>query len=160
MATDAQRAHLHALMAWTVEQEPLIHYAQVRPMRTRGFREQELATLFDAGHSIAMDCSEGVTLLCRLAGLADPNGQGYDGTGYTGTLLSHLPHYTKPGAAAIGALVVFGPDTGDHVAMVYTAGSDPLLWSHGAENGPRLVRLSVEKAVHRAPTTFLSVAAL
>lgn len=160
MATDAQRAHLHALMGWTVEHEPLIHYAQVRPMRTVRFREQELATLFDAGHSIAMDCSEGVTLLCRLAGLADPNGRGYDGAGFTGTMLDTLPHYTKPSSANVGALVVFGPGSGDHVCMVDTPGADPLLWSHGSEGGPRLVKLSAEKAVHRPPTTFLSVAAL
>jgi hypothetical protein len=148
-------------MRWTVAHEPLIHYAQMRPMRTAHYHEQELADLFDAvGHTIAMDCSEGVTLLCRLAGLRDPNGAGYDGSGYTGTLLAHLPHYTKPSGADVGALVVFGPGAGDHVAMVDTPGSDPLLWSHGAENGPRLVRLSVEKAVHRPPTTFLSIAAL
>lgn len=160
MATQAQRAHLHALMRWTREHEPLIHYAQIRPMRTSHFHEQELADLFETGHAISMDCSEGVTLLCRLVGLRDPNGRGYDGTGYTGTLLTHLPHYAKASAAGVGALVVFGPDDGDHVGMVDTPGTDPLLWSHGAEGGPRLVRLSAEKAVHRPPTTFLSIAAL
>lgn len=160
MATAASRAHLHALMRWTVDHEPQVHYAQIRPMRTVHFREQELATLLDGGHSITMDCSEGVTVLCKLAGLADPNGNGYDGTGFTGTMLGHLPHYSKPSGADVGALVVFGPGSGDHVAMVYTPGADPLLWSHGAENGPRLVRLSAERAVHRPPVTFLSVAAL
>lgn len=147
-------------MYWTVEHEAQIHYAQRRPMTTAHLLEQQLADLFAAGVLIAMDCSEGVTLLCRLAGLADPNGRGYDGTGYTGTMLDHLPHYTKPGNADVGALVVFGPGSGDHVAMVYTPGADPLLWSHGAENGPRFVKLSVEKAVHRPPVTFLSIAAL
>ena len=160
VATLAQRAHLHALMRWLHDHEPQIHYAQIRPMSTAHLREQQLATLLEAEHSITMDCSEAVTLLCRLGGLADPNGRGYDGQGFTGTMLDHLPHYTRPSGAGTGALVVFGPGHGDHVAMVYTPGPDPLLWSHGAENGPRLVRLSAERAVHRPPVTFLSVAAL
>ncbi len=160
MATTAQRSHLAALMRWTAEHERLIHYAQRRPMTTAHLREQELADRFAAGRTIAMDCSEGVTLLCRLAGLADPNGRDYDGQGFTGTLLAYLPHYTDPAGADVGALVVFGPGGGDHVAMVLVPGADPLLWSHGAEAGPRLVRFSVEDAIHRPPTTMLAVAEL
>jgi hypothetical protein len=160
MATDAQRLHLLALMKLTLAHEPQIHYSQVRPIGPERLTEAQLVTLFAHGHSIAFDCSGGVTCLCKWAGLRDPNGLHYDGYGYTGTLLHHLPHYSDPAKARLGALVVFGPGTGDHVAMVMARGADPMLWSHGSEGGPRRVRFSVERAVHRRPATFLSIAAL
>jgi hypothetical protein len=161
VATTAQRRHLHDLMRYTLAHEPQIHYAQVRPMRTVRLSEAELHTLLGHGHTITMDCSEGVTCLCKWAGLRDPNGLHYDGQGYTGTLLSHLTtHYTDPHRAKVGALCVFGPAPGDHVAMVMEPGSDPLMWSHGYEGGPRKVRFSAERAIHRRPATFLSIAAL
>jgi hypothetical protein len=160
MATDAQRKHLHALMAYTLTHEPQIHYAQTRPMRTVRLSEAELHTLLSHGHSVTMDCSEGVTCLCKWAGLRDPNGSHFDGYGYTGTLLAHLPHYTAASKAKVGALCVFGPAPGDHVAMVMEPGRDPLMWSHGYEGGPRKVRFSAERAIHRRPATFLSIASL
>lgn len=160
MATEAQRNHLLHLMRYLLGHEPQIHYAQVRPMRTVHLREAQLHALLGAGRSITMDCSEAVTCLCRWAGLHDPNGLHYDGYGYTGTLLDHLHHYSDPHRAEVGALAVFGPGSGDHVAMVMEPGADPLLWSHGSEGGPRRVRLSVERAVHRKPVTFLSISPL
>src|SRR4051812_8894659 len=100
--------------------EPQIHYRQARPMHTRDYREQAIADILAADHgSLTMDCSEAVTLLCRLAGLADPNGNGYNGLGFTGTLLKTLPHYATPSHAEVGALVVYGPGDGEHVSMVY-----------------------------------------
>lgn len=147
-------------MAWLLEHEPAVHYAQVRPMRTAPLFEQDIHDRFSHGHGIAMDCSEGVTLLCRLAGLHDPNGLHYSGYGNSSSLFGHLPRYSDPKRAGVGALVVFGPAGADHAAMVMGPGTDPWLWSHGAEGGPRRVRYSVEKAVHRAPATFLSIAHL
>lgn len=147
-------------MSYLLEHEPQVHYAQVRPMRTVRLRETEVHTLIANGGGITMDCSEAVTVLCKWAGLRDPNGKGYSGEGFTGTLLAHLPHYSEPSHARVGALVVFGPAPGDHVAMVMERGEDPLLWSHGYEGGPRRVRLSHERAVHRKPVTFLSIAGL
>jgi hypothetical protein len=147
-------------MEYLLAHEPRIHYAQLRPMQTLRYTEQQAATLLEHGGSLTMDCSEAVTLLCKWAGLKDPNGRAYNGTGYTGSLLANLPHYTNPRAAQVGALVVFGPGTGEHVSMVQEAGDDPLLWSHGAERGPRSFRLSAEKSWHAPPATFLSVARL
>jgi hypothetical protein len=160
MATEAQRRHLHDLMRYLLANEPAVHYAQVRPMRTVGLYEQDAARRLDGDGSLTMDCSEAVTCLCKWAGLHDPNGHHYDGSGFTGTLLDRLPHYSDPHRAMVGALVVFGPGTGDHVCMVMEPGDDPLLWSHGFEGGPRKVRLSVERQIHRKPVTFLSIAAL
>lgn len=147
-------------MDMLVQNEPLIHYGQKRPMTTRNLREQQLADLFKARKTITMDCSESVTLLCRLAGLADPNGKNYSGYGFTGDMLDHLKHYTRPASADVGALVIFGPSPGDHVCMVRKKGRDPLLFSHGQERGPFYVHLSDEKKAHRPPVTFLAVAPL
>jgi len=144
-------------MRYLLEHEPQIHYAQIRPMRTVALSEAQLDTLLNHGHGITMDCSEAVTCLCKWAGLHDPNGLGYDGSGFTGTMLAHLPHYSNPTAAGIGALCVYGPPPGDHVAMVMQPGDDPVMWSHGGEGGPLRVRWSVERAAHRKPYTFLSI---
>src|SRR5215472_9816564 len=92
----------------------------------------ELHSLLNRPAGLTMDCSQAVTLLCHLAGLADPNGLGYKRDGYTGTLLAHLPHYYAARNAGVGALVVYGPGTGHHVSMVHEPGSDPWLFSHGS----------------------------
>ncbi len=160
MATQAQRAHLAACMEWLVDEAALIHWHEIRPMTTRGYLEQTLVDHFGAGGSITMDCSESCTLLCRFAGLADPNGQHYNGDGYTGTMLAHLPHYTDPKGAGVGALCVYGPGNGDHVTMVYQPGADPMMFSHGKESDPEFVRFSVVAAAERSPQTFLSIAKL
>jgi hypothetical protein len=160
MASDAQRQHLRALMRYTLGHERQIHYAQIRPMRTVHLSEHDMRHRLDSGGALTMDCSEGVTCLCKWAGLHDPNGHGYDGTGYTGTLLAHLPHYSDPSKARTGALVVFGPGAGDHVCMVLEPGRDPLLWSHGQERGPIAIRFSAEKAWQRRPATFLRIGEL
>lgn len=160
MATNAQRAHLRALMLYLLEHEPQVHYRQARPMDTVRWSESHLHAVIAAGGGVWMDCSEAATALCKWAGLRDPNGRQYDGLGFTGTLLANLPHYTDPARARVGALVVFGPAPGEHVATVLWPGADPLLWSHGGESGPRRVRFSVARAAHRRPATFLSIAGL
>lgn len=144
---------------------PQIHYPphDVRAAfdaRTFNLSEQQMAALLHAGGALQADCSEAVTELCKWAGLADPNGLRYRYAGYTGTLLAHLPHYSDASAAYVGALCVFGPYPGEHVSMVYERGDDPLLWTNGSENGPKLYRLSVERQWHRPTVTFLSIAHL
>lgn len=160
MATPAQRQHLGALMRYLLTKEPLIHYAQRRPMGTIHYSESQVVRLLDHGGGITMDCSEAVTCLCKWAGLRDPNGFGYNGYGFTGTLLANLRHYTNPELAMVGALVVYGPGTGHHVSMVLTPGADPLLWSHGREAGPHKIRLSAQRLQQPGPVTFLSIARL
>jgi len=157
----AQRVEAASIMDYLVQHNGKIHYAQRRPMVTRAletFAALRRAVAAPAG--VTMDCSESVTLICRLAGTRDPNGLHFNGLGFTGTLLEHLPHYAKAAAAQTGALVVFGPGTGEHVCMVRDSGPDPLLFSHGTEAGPFYVRLSEERHYHSNPTTFLSVAKL
>lgn len=163
MASVRQRAELAALMDYLCAHEPHIHYAQVRPMVTRSIDNLvQLHQAVERPRGLAMDCSESVTLLCRLVGLSDPNGLHYNGSGNTETMLGHLSHYYAARSAGVGALCVFGVGklSTEHVCMVRRTGSDPLLFSHGQERGPFLIPLSVEKRYHVAPYTFLSIAGL
>lgn len=106
------------------------------------------------------DCSGFVTIMAKWSGAPDPNGLGYDGQGYTGTLLEHLPHIAKAESLP-GDLVVMGPGTGEHVVVLIQAGTvaDPLVVSHGQESDPCRVALSVETAGHAPPVTFLRLQA-
>ena len=92
-----------------------------------------------------------MTLCYWLAGADDPNGLGYDHEGYTGTLLSHgleIPlAQVQP-----GDVIVYGPGTGWHTALVVQAGSDPLTISHGQQGDPSLVRVSQDG---RQPQRYL-----
>ena len=63
-------------------------------------------------------------------------------------------------SAAIGALVVFGPGTGEHVCQVRHPGKNPTLYGHGADRSSHFVSLSVESTYHDAPVRFLSIAGL
>jgi hypothetical protein len=149
-----------AVMDYLVLHRDRVHYRQVRPMLTRPLHTLvDLHAALASPRGVVMDCSEAVTLICKLGGLTDPNGLHYNGSGYTGTLL-RLPHYYDPHSAMLGALVVFGGGTGHHVTMVREPGADPLLWSHGQESDPRLILLSLERQHQPSPVTFLSIAAL
>jgi hypothetical protein len=115
------------------------------------------------GAHLCFDCSQSITQIFRWAGVGDPNGLGYKYPGYTGTMLHHLRHYADPHKARTGALVVFGPGTGEHVCMVVEPDpnhGDPLLFSHGQAHTAGPIRLSVERHYHHAPVTFLDVSRL
>jgi hypothetical protein len=163
MASAHERSELAALMDYLVRREPHVHYGQVRPMPSRTIRNLvELHAAVERARGLTMDCSESVTLICKLAGLGDPNGLHYGGAGNTETMLGHLSHYYSARSAGVGALVVFGVGrlSTEHVCMVRRPGADPLLFSHGQERGPFFIPLSVEKRYHVAPYTFLSIAKL
>ena len=165
MATKAERLHMRDLMTRLLDYEPQVRYPRgdirgAKDAETFRLTETQLRARLKAGGEIMFDCSQAVTQLCKWAGLDDPNGLKYRWPGYTGTLLAHLTHYAKASAAGIGAIVVYGPGTGDHASMVYEPGTDPLLWSHGFDGGPQLVRLSRQRSYHRAPVTFCSIAKL
>jgi hypothetical protein len=81
-------------------------YAEVRPMATRGITPVELPGLLAQGRMPAFDCSESVTLICRLNGLSDPNGLGYDGDGYTGTMFDYLEHMDSYGDLHKGSIII------------------------------------------------------
>lgn len=165
MTTKLERVHMHELMSLLLSHEEQVNYPRhdIRgPKDAATFRltEPGLRSKLKLGGHIMFDCSQAVTQICKWAGLDDPNNLGYAWPGYTGTLLAARPHYTAAKNAGIGAIVVYGPSTGDHASMVYEPGNNPLLWSHGFDGAPVLIRFSAQKKMHRSPATFLSIQGL
>lgn len=137
---DDKRAAIVRAALWGVANTVAIHYDQVRPIPHR--LELPMRT----------DCSGFATLCYQIAGAADPNGRGYDGEGYTGTLNEHGT-VVKPRDARPGDLCLYGVAPCHHVTIVVEAdpdGGDPLEASHGYEAGPLLVRHSTEAASQAA----------
>jgi cell wall-associated NlpC family hydrolase len=123
------REKIVAAARWGIAHEPQIHYGALRPMPLT--RALPLTT----------DCSGFVTLCYHLAGAPDPNGLGYNGQGWTGTLLRHLQETGEPQP---GDVVVWGAYPGRHCALLLEPGEDPLLASHGSDRGPIAIRFSEE----------------
>jgi cell wall-associated NlpC family hydrolase len=140
------REQIVANARWGIANEPQIHYEQLRPID--GLHEPRRLPLWT-------DCSGFSTLCYAWAGAPDPNGLGYSGEGYTGTLLRHMKAIAAD-AVQPGDLVVWGPPPGHHVALVLEPGPDPLLCSHGQEAGPAATRFSVESEYQPSPATWLS----
>lgn len=114
------------------------HYEQVRPMNLTN-----------------SDCSGSITLAAKAAGCPDPNGLGFNGQGYTGTMLSHCKHIPRS-LLQPGDLAVFGAFPGHHVVAVVGTGADPDVFSHGHEGDPEIVPLSHQAAYQPATVTYLS----
>jgi hypothetical protein len=146
-ATLALRERIVANARWGIAHEPAIHYEQLRPID--GIHEPRKLPLYT-------DCSGFSTLCYAWAEAPDPNGLGYSGLGYTGTLLRHMKAI-PPEAVQPADLVVWGPPPGHHVALVLEPGPDPLLCSHGQEAGPAATRFSVESEYQPSPATWLSI---
>lgn len=136
------RGRIVATAEWCIARRADIHYAEVRPIPVQ--RDGRLPRL-----PFTTDCSGFVTVCYRAAGSPDPNGNGYSGQGYTGTLLAHgVP---VPAREVLrGDVVIFGPETGHHAAVCLTSGPEPMLASHGSELGPLRVPLQAE-AAHQPP---------
>lgn len=159
MITQTQRNHMVRLAQLLNQYAPDVDYEQVRPMRTRDLTQTRLTVDLEHNVPVTMDCSESVTLICRLAGLKDPNGLGYDGYGYTGTLLDHLPHFTNYQELHKGSLIVYGDGTGTHVVMVVTPnGENPEVYSHGSHANHAIWDLATENTYHPdEPRTLLAI---
>lgn len=131
MTLSPLRSRIVAQAHWGVSHAAQIHYAETRPIPLAAWRAGRLP--------LTTDCSGFVTCCYYAAGAPDPNGQGYDGQGYTGTLLSHLPAIPEAEAEP-GDLVVFGTPPGHHVVVLVDAGG--LCASHGTEADPSLQTLA------------------
>jgi hypothetical protein len=127
------RQRIVAAARWGIANEPRIHYGEARPFPLS--RRLPLTT----------DCSGFVTLCYFLAGAADPNGLGYDGEGWTGTLLRHLPEAPR---LRPGDIVVWGAYPGRHCALVLEPGGDP--------RGPLAIRYSDECRLQPPEVAWLS----
>lgn len=117
-----------------------IHYVQQRAMTSLGIPPE---------NGFTADCSEHSTAAYfwarQITGTAvpDPNGTGYNGYGYTGTLIDN-PKTSSP--YQIGDLAVYGSSMGNtsHVCTCYVAGdaSSSVWCSHGSEAAPYAVALN------------------
>ena len=118
---------------------------------TEGPNRMSAIGVYPPSLPIYADCSAFVTWCYWVAGADDPNGLGYNHQGYTGTLLSHgleIPlAQVQP-----GDVIVYGPGTGWHTALVVQAGHDPLTISHGQQGDPSLVHVSQDG---RTPQRYL-----
>jgi hypothetical protein len=120
---------------WAIAHRTQIHYGQIRPIPVN----LPAFTL-----PFTTDCSGFVTLMAKWSGNPDPNGNGFDGQGYTGTMLTHLTHIPLRNTWR-GDLAVFGGYPGLHVVTLLQGGSqdaDPAVASHGSGVGPERYALS------------------
>jgi hypothetical protein len=138
-ADDRVRDAIAQFCADSIDACGVWHYEQYRPMRYLGTPPENT-------HN--SDCSEHATEAYYWArkqtGVAvpDPNGSGYNGYGYTGTLIDN----PKVGAPyKIGDLAIYGSSTSstEHVCTCYVAGdAASSVWcSHGSEAAPYAVSL-------------------
>lgn len=146
-------------MDYCVAHRGSIHYP---PGDIRRETVASIRSWVDVHHRIArpggwtVDCSQMAEALLRAVGAHLPFSNGF-----TGSFLEHCRHYSDGRAAYIGAAVVFGPGTGHHMGLVYerdTKHGNPLLFSHGREDDPRLIHVASEAAVQPHPVTYCSVA--
>lgn len=118
---------------------------------TEGAQRMTAIGVFPPKFPIFADCSAFVTWCYWVAGAPDPNGLGYNHEGYTGTLLGHgteIPlQLVEP-----GDVIVYGPGTGWHTALVIEAGHDPVTISHGQQGDPSIVKVSQDG---RQPQRYL-----
>lgn len=134
MATTAQRHHLLALMNYMHAHRAQLDYPPGDQRSNRdaiswGMNEQTLDHVLAGGGRWQGDCSEYGSYLLKLAGCWH-----WNAPGWTGSHLQMLPVYLNARGAMVGALVVFGPGTGHHEAMVKIpdpVNGNPLLSSHG-----------------------------
>lgn len=132
----AIRHKIVAIAQWGVHNTHDIHYQQRRPID--GTNHPYQLPLYT-------DCSGFVTLCYEWAGAPDPNGRGFDGLGYTGTLLQHMKHI-QGNLAKIADLCVFGAYPGRHVVVaVGGPHSNPSVISHGKEGDPVLTTFASER---------------
>lgn len=114
-----------AYALWGYNSRGSIHYLQSRPMNYMN----------DLKHlPVWEDCSAFFTKCCKFAGFKDPNGFGYNGAGYTGTIAAHGTRLSDISQAKPGAAVLYGSPPGyEHVAAYIGGGR---IVSHGSEGGP------------------------
>lgn len=142
-AIDPRRTDMADWARWGTAHAAQIHYSQARPY-----------TLYHPRHlEMTLDCSSSSITYAHWAGAPDPSGYGFNGSGNTDAILRHLRPRLSIADAELGDLILWhkGSD-GKHVAVVVKPGRDPLLASHGSENGPLLLRFSVEYRYHAGET--------
>lgn len=146
----SQRTVLIRLMHETASGHLDWQYRELRPLSLPA-----LGPHGQVPYRVTADCSWGVKLLCKWAGLPDPTDRKYDGYGNSVSIFHALPHIALAKAKA-GDILLFGPEGEWHATMILEPGPDPLLWSMGHQGAPNLYRLSADT---RRPITICQVKA-
>lgn len=133
-AETTQRAQIVANAKWLIEHKGSCTYAQIRPIDGEHQRHK-LPLRFDCSGA-ATDC------YAWADNVSDPNGERYNGLGFTGTLYQHMHHITaeevKPGDIGI-----YGNYPGHHAVLALEHGPDPVVFSMGHQGDPNSYRASV-----------------
>lgn len=135
MTTDV-RPQIVTWAKWCVAHKDIFDYREIRPM--------PLTTKA----RIENDCSGTFTLCYYLAGAPDPNGLGYDGEGYTGTLVDHGQQIMQSQLEPGDAVIYFEDGVSVHVAMIIEPSSLTTM-SHGQQSEPAYVTVSEDGRPHR-----------
>lgn len=109
----AVRRAIVAEAYWGLANNGLFTYRQYRPM---------VVNLHDESAFERTDCSAFVTGCYHGGGAPDPNGRGFDGQGYTGTLWSRGTAIASPGPSDLAFYGNMGASFGfvpSHVALVW-----------------------------------------
>jgi hypothetical protein len=119
----------------------LVHYSQSTRMMIVRYGIKPLAKLIDwfkRGKQLWEDCSSSSTGFYYIEGRPDPNDCGYNGLGYTGTLVVHGTRVSTPQPGDLG---FYGSGWPYHhvVICVGIKNGVPMVVSHGSENGPLLL---------------------
>lgn len=132
---------LVAYATYLASKASMIHYSQeIEGSHRRMSIVRDRLNFPPLTHEIWEDCSGAVTGLYWKCHLPDPNNRGYDGYGYTGTMVTNGQRISlSPGAWRIGDLLIYGPSLSNthHVTMVI--GKDCRVFSHGQEAGPLIL---------------------
>ena len=164
----ADRKRLHGIMEVLIAHAAQLDYPRhdVRgnlDAETFAMTWTEAKAHLESGGHLMFDCTGAISCIYKWAKLKDPSGFAFKREGWTGSMLDHLPHYDSGKRARVGAIVIFGPATGEHGALVLQAdrtGGDPLLFSHGYRGATGPIRLHREARFHDPPVTFLDVSGL
>lgn len=133
---DARRTKIVAACTLTYNHRGEIDYTQ-GPRRMEGV----ILRLKPPRFPRMMDCSSGATWLYYAAGAPDPNGRGFDGFGYTGTLARQGRQVTIA-TAKPGDLVFYDIYPYSHVTVYLGMGR---CWSHGSSAGPYILPVAYRR---------------
>jgi cell wall-associated NlpC family hydrolase len=88
----------------------------IDPLTAAGQSDRPGGWILKGSEKVEIDCSAFVTLVYKLAGAPDPNGSGYDGSGFTGTLWANGTRTNQPRP---GDLAFYGDpnSTASHVNL-------------------------------------------
>ena len=119
-----------------------IHYTQnTNPHHGPVRMEGVLQKIRPPGFPKHEDCSSFVTWCYFAAGAPDPNGNGYNGSGFTGDEVRHGREVRTPRP---GDLVFYGHSHSDITHVTLYIGNGRIV-SHGQESGPTIYKIDYNR---------------